>query len=579
MAGPRAATRRALAALANVCWLLCCLPEVWRFRRAVADVEREQRAVLARILRGAAGTRFAHLSGVRADDTAEQFAEKVPLTDYEGLADLIAEAGEGAPDVLTREPVLLFEPTGGSTGGTKLIPVTAASKREFGRALSAWIGDMYLADPAALLGCAYFSLSPVGMRDRRTDGGIPIGFDEDAEYFGPVARALVGLAQAVPPEVRLIEDMDAFRYVTSAFLLARADLTLVSVWNPTFFSALLDTCERHAGGLARDIAEGRLCPPSALSGELAGSLGRALGADPSRAGVIAAAFARGPDRAAAFEDIWPRLRIVSCWADANAERYSRLLAEQLPHARIAPKGLVATEGIASLPIEAAGGHVLAVRSHYFEFEPPSGPPLPAWRARAGERYGVVLTSGSGLYRYRLRDTVEVTGSWRGAPILRFLGKESMVSDWFGEKIDESHARRVIAAVAGSLGSEPAWALVACEEFEGGYAYALFLELDGGLPSPTFDADDLARVVESGLAENFHYAYARRLGQLGHARVVEVTDGAAAFLAESVRRGRRAGDVKPLALSPQAGWLGPLGGRPIGGHAALPRNGSAGLAAR
>jgi hypothetical protein len=257
------------------------------------------------------------------------------------------------------------------------------------------------------------------------------------------------------------------------------------------------------------------------------------------------------------------LRVVSCWADANAERYSRILAEQLPHARVVPKGLVATEGIVTLPIEAAGGHVLAVRSHYVEFEPPNGPTVPAWRVNVSERYGVVLTSGSGLYRYRLRDTVEVTGFWRGAPVLRFLGKEAMVSDWFGEKIDESHARRAIAAVAESLGCEPTWALIACEEFDDGHAYALFLEPGAGASSLGPQADEFALALESYLAENFHYAYARRLGQLQHARVIEVADGAARFLAECVRRGQRAGDVKPLALSAQAGWLEPLGGRETG----------------
>lgn len=562
MSGRRAVTRRVIASLANVVWLLGCLPEAWRFHRAASSVERSQRAVLARILRGAADTRFARLHGLAAGDPAEQFAEKVPVVDYDQLAGLVAHAAEGSPDVLTREPVLRFEPTGGSTGGTKLIPVTRASKREFGRALSAWIADMYLAVPAALLGCAYFSLSPVGTRDRLTEGGIPIGFEDDAEYFGPLSRVFVGAAQAVPPEVRLIEDMEAFRYVTSAFLLSRADLTLVSVWNPTFFSAMLDTCEAQRDSLVRDIAEGRLHPPSPLPAGLVSVLERALGAEPGRAATIAAAFASEPDRAVAFTRIWPRLRIVSCWADANAAPYARRLAAELPHARVAPKGLIATEGIVSFPVEAAGGHVLAIRSHYVEFEPSGGAPVPAWRLREGERYGIVLTSGSGLYRYRLRDTVEVSGFWRGTPVLCFLGKEAMVSDWFGEKIDESHARRAIAAVARSLAHDPTWALIACEEFDHGHAYVLFLETGADVPLSALDAEVLANAVESCLAENFHYAYARQLGQLQHACVVAVTDGAVAFLAESVRRGQRAGDVKPLALSPQVGWLEPLGGRVI-----------------
>src|SRR6266852_4437688 len=67
----------------------------------------------------------------------------------------------GEPNVLTRDPVLLLEPTSGSTGGEKLIPYTASLRREFQRAVAAWIGDLFRQRPAVRRGRAYWSLSPV----------------------------------------------------------------------------------------------------------------------------------------------------------------------------------------------------------------------------------------------------------------------------------------------------------------------------------------------------------------------------------------------------------------------------------
>ena len=59
---------------------------------------------------------------------------------------------------------------------------------------------------------------------------------------------------------------------------------------------------------------------------------------------------------------------------------------------------------------------------------------------------MVLTTGGGLYRYRLRDEVEITGFSAECPLLRFLGKADRVVDLVGEKLAESHVRSVLERV-------------------------------------------------------------------------------------------------------------------------------------
>ena len=220
-----------LAPLANALWLASCLPDAARFHISKRHIEHEQAQVLAELLRRNKGTSFGRAHDFHRIRSAREFQESVSLASYEDLRPWIERIEAGEPNVLTRDLVSLLEPTGGSSQARKLIPCTASLKSEFGRAIAPWIVDLCFHDPRILLGRAYWSLSPLSARGQRTRGGVPIGFEEDAEYFGRAQSLLIRAVQAVPPLVRLIESIESFRYVSLLFLLrARpvADLGLES---------------------------------------------------------------------------------------------------------------------------------------------------------------------------------------------------------------------------------------------------------------------------------------------------------------------------------------------------------------
>ena len=70
-----------------------------------------------------------------------------------------------------------------------------------------------------------------------------------------------------------------------------------------------------------------------------------------------------------------------------------------------------------------------------------------------------------------------------------------------------------------------------------------------------DLDGLAEELDRMLANNVHYALARRLGQLERAEVRVVLPGAEAIYLDRLTRenGQRLGDIKPLSLSQLDGW--------------------------
>ena len=434
--------------------------------------------------------------------------------------------------MLTRSPVRSLEVTSGSSAAAKRIPYTAAMQAEIRRAIAPWVFDLYKSRPRLALGCAYWSISPLKMDEEQDGGAVKVGFEEDAEYLGGFWKRLVDSTLAVPGAVRFVRDVESFRYATLLFLLRRADLTLVSVWHPSFLTLLMDALPASWNDLLRDVERGT---------EI---VGRKLPPLPRRAAELRRLT---PD---ARTRIWPRLGLISCWGDAHAALHLGELRRAFPGVEIQPKGLLATEAFVTIPF--AGKAPLAIRSHFFEFlSGETGRPLLAHELEPGGVYSVVATTGGGLYRYRLEDRVEVTGNACRTPSLRFLGREGQVSDRRGEKLHESFVAGALANAFRRLGIAPRFALLAPDEDGAGPPrYVLYLEaIEAKARAPA-----LAVAVEAELAANPHYRACVALGQLAPVAVFRV-EGAAfpRYLQRCRERGQREGDVKPLALSAASGW--------------------------
>ncbi len=508
----------------NLPWLAANAPGHFRFSRALGRPEETQRSLLRRCLAANADTAFGRAHGFASIRTAEEYRTRIPFLTGETLAPWVDRIARGEAGVLTRSPVRTLEPTSGSSATAKLIPYTAALQREIRRAVAPWIVDLYAHRPRLAFGTAYWSITPLALDDDRPAGPVRIGFEEDSEYLGGFWGRLADATLAVPGAVRHLRDPDAFRRATLKHLLLRRDLTLISVWHPSFLTLLLEALPRFWDELLRDVAA----------------------VDSRRAAELKLLTPDAPVR------IWPRLGLISCWGDAHAALSLRELETMFPGVEIQPKGLLATEGFVTIPFRRAWP--LAIRSHVFEFLPEdagdigdTGEPRFAWEVEEGRSYSVVLTTGGGLYRYRLQDRVRVEGFVERTPSLRFLGKEGHVSDLRGEKLHESFVAEVLAALFERTGIAPRFAMLAPADGEPA-GYVLLLEIEPEPPA------GLAERLDDALSANPGYRLARALGQLAAVRAERLEPGAfARYLHRCQERGQRWGDVKPLALSPLAAW--------------------------
>jgi hypothetical protein len=492
-------------------------PEAVRFERALRDPEGAQRALLRGLLEVTAPSARGRELGLRPRMTLREFRDAVPIVAYDDLAPYVARIARGEKGVLSTDPTTMFERSGGSTATTKLVPYGRGLFDAFSRATSPWLFDLQRRFPRIRAGRSYWSVSHAVRKAERTEGGVPIGLEDDSAYLGAVGRFVVGKLFAVPPAVAKLPTFEAWQEATLLALLEARDLALVSVWSPTFLTALFD-----AAALRWSALRAKLSPE------------------------------RRVEVGERFEAVrvWPNLALLSSWADGSARAYVPALRAALPGVPLQPKGLLATEGVVSVPYgpESERGAVAAVRSHLLEFLPVrddeslGAEPLGVTELEEGRRYSPVFSSENGFLRYHLRDVVRCTGHLHRAPLLRFEGKLDRTSDLCGEKITEAQAVHAVAHARTSTGLSPAFAmLVPVAERP---HYVLLLEGAGE------GATAFAEAVERFLATGHHYAYARGLGQLGAMRAVVVVRGWERYASAAAREGRKAGDLKPTALEPK-----------------------------
>ncbi|MCO6453700.1 MAG: GH3 auxin-responsive promoter family protein, partial [Pirellulaceae bacterium] len=149
-----------LAAWLNLAWMTGGWPRLQSFHRAARRVADVQRQELSRILWWNRDTNFGQRHQFSRLRGPADFQRAVPLATYDDLLPDIQRIGQGQPNVLTRDPVELLEPTSGTTRGEKLIPYTRSLRRQFQRAVTAWTADLLWHRPALRRGRAYWSVSP-----------------------------------------------------------------------------------------------------------------------------------------------------------------------------------------------------------------------------------------------------------------------------------------------------------------------------------------------------------------------------------------------------------------------------------
>ena len=184
----------------------------------------------------------------------------------------------------------------------------------------------------------------------------------------------------------------------------------------------------------------------------------------------------------------------------------------------------------------------------YEFQDPEDGCIYApWELEPGQQVMPLLSTGSGLLRYRLKDLVKVEALSQGVPVLTFLGRAG-TTDLVGEKLTAPVVESAIAGLALPPTATPVCTVGVEDAGEGKPGYLLLLE-GYGCDGPT-----LARQLDAALQEHFHYQLARNLGQLAPVRCIVHANMRERYLHQCRQRGMIEGNIK---MESQQHWPGAL----------------------
>lgn len=402
----------------------------------------------------------------------DEYRNRVPLVKWDDIEMLIEKSARGVEKVLTSDKILFFHPTGGSTGGSKLIPFTKRLAKEFSRVVTVWLLDVAVSYPGTFCGKTIFPITPFSDPNISQFGKVKVRFLRDSEYIPIYLKKILSLS---------ILPVKLDTNIARVEQLLEKDLSSMWLWHPTLFFALLENL------FSADFSDRPVLQKKVRD--------------------LRNAFYKGD-----LSIFWPNLRFISCWGDGSAREASRKLKKLFKNSHLQPKGLMATEGVVSFPFSKAKGPIVAFFAHFIEFIDNNDNSYTLWEVQKGKKYKVALTTGGGLYRYMLGDWVEITDFWHKVPVIRFLARDNVV-DLVGEKLEYSFVRNVIQRIK-PKNVEIAFIRPSKSKIP---KYKLYL-----YPSVCVDIDKLAAKLDEELKNNFSYKAAREIGQLAPPEVVFIS---------------------------------------------------------
>ena len=206
----------------------------------------------------------------------------------------------GEEHILTYEKVKMFELTSGSTSASKLIPYTDSLKKEFQAGIKVWLYSLYKKYSSLKFGKSYWSITPKIDFQYKEKYIIPIGFEEDSEYFGRLEKYLVDIIFVTPKDIRNEKDMDKFYFKTLSTLVAEKNIRLFSFWSPSLLLLMIEYLEKNSEKILKVLNKKR------------------------RKEV------RKYIEAKEYYKIWKNLRLISCWGANNSTEYLKKLKKFFP---------------------------------------------------------------------------------------------------------------------------------------------------------------------------------------------------------------------------------------------------------
>ena len=504
------------------------------FKNDMSEFKDFQLKQLKKLLNQSLKTSWGQKYKVSGDWGYKAFVKNIPITEYKDYEIEIKKqmknkSNEICPDCNR------YQPTSGSTSGRKWIPYSSEFTQELDMAIGPWIGDLYSTYPRIKNGKHYWSLSwmPNNLREQLKDL-------DDLNVFSKWQQIIMRMTMASPNSISHAKNAEAAQLATLAWLCKTQDLTMIFVWSPTFALNLIEDLRKYKNDLISILLSGNWgthasdlkeieCPRSERAAQILENWD----------GVISANF---------LEILWPKMSLISSWDTSSSKSWATKLRNLFNQASFQGKGLFATEGVVTIPFN--GRYVLSYKSHFYEFEvldelseeeiKEGKTPriIPSWELKNGMMVSPLISTGSGFFRYRMKDRLEVIDFMNKCPCLIFRGRMGDV-DLVGEKTSPEMISILFEKIEKEIPDIKCISMMGVEDLIDRPYYLCLCEGE--------DSEKIQELIESEMKKNFHYTLARDLGQLSQVEVIVKQDARLTYQEIVMKKGMIKGDIKMEVL--------------------------------
>ncbi|MGB4068082.1 MAG: GH3 auxin-responsive promoter family protein [Nitrospira sp.] len=497
-----------------------------------------QRQLLSTILFSQRDTQFGRRHAFASIRSYEEFVRAVPVLGYEDLRQDIKGQEQTGEFLFNAERPVHYVQTSGTTGKPKYVPLIRSAidwisqyQRLFAYAQWSGVSEIYEGQVLVIAG-------------QTVEGYLPGG----SPYGSMSGLMNEGLPQAIrqksvlPDGILRVADI-RFKYLRmAACAVAAGTLSVLATPNPSTILKLLEVIRSEFSHLVEALTVGPQHPifsqgtawtePISVHGDRLAYL-RTLMGQVSKVDLAT---------------LWPELRAVITWTGGNCAvlipKLRSLLSSEMA---VIEMGYLSSECLGSLNIDVHENRCIPTfQEHVFEFikvrEGDDLVPEPVLLEdlRQGQKYQVLVTTRSGLYRYAMNDIVEVTGWFNRVPTIRFVQKGKGVTNITGEKLYEHQVVEAVETVLKTSGIACEFYVMLADVHTAGYT--LYLE-QAAVPS------SFSNEVDEQLARmNVEYRAKRESGRLQPLRILLLRAGTAeAYRSHCVAKGQRDAQFKLIRL--------------------------------
>lgn len=407
-----------------------------------ADVVSEK--LLLKMIRKNQNTEFGKKYDFKNIKSIEDYQKKVPFTtydDYREYLDRTAETGE--QNLITSDHIGFFAKTSGTTGVTKRIPVVDKSYKPYMQCVSGYFTMLtkLMKQKGISVGKG---LNTVESEYEVTKGGIREGF---ISAYALSSATLILPTICLPKEIMGYGDDIDMKYIKARYALQDKDLIyLMSIFMSTL-SDLMKYIFDNYQILVNDIKTGTIDKDVNIPQELREKLEKNLKPDPERAEELRQIFLNEPNEGI-IPKLWHKMTLIVSIGTGEFTPFTEKMHYYSGDQVTFCYGMYASsEAIIATAVNPEDKDYLMVTDGgFFEFLPidnEDSQPLLSHQLEVGKLYEIVVTSLSGLYRYRIKDVIRVTGFIGKNPLIQFAYRKEQLINITGVKLTIEHITTAI----------------------------------------------------------------------------------------------------------------------------------------